>query len=95
MAEWIYQCIKDAKNSTLYAKENAALSLKERIQLYNEELRKNVSPCLYTQYMIWQCDVYVDVTCITMAVNHVFGTDEGTIIGWINRFKEPHHILTH
>lgn len=90
MARWIFQDIIDLREKFLYGSDKP---LKEKISQYKAALRACVNPEIYTQYLLWQCDIYVDVEQIEVVASHVYGTPIAQINEWIQQHKEPHHVL--
>ena len=89
---WIFQDIRDIKDEYLYGKSGA---LKNKLPAYNQALRERVSPELYVRFMIWQCDVYVDLFSIQVATTNVYPqvTNE-QVAEWVDMYKSEHHIVT-
>lgn len=91
--ENIFKPILDLKSKILY--RDSATDIRVRIAEYNAALRKNVSPKLFVRYCISQCDIYVDMTMITVATRNVYpDVAVKAVRSWILKYKEPHHFLT-
>lgn len=90
MARWIFQDIIDLREKFLYGSDEP---ISEKTKKYNSALLACVKPEIYTQYLLWQCDIYVDVKMIELVVAHVYAIGANTIDEWIKQHKEPHHIL--
>lgn len=91
---WIFQKIVDIKNVELYGGMRSGLSLSEATKNYNETLRKNVDAETYVRYCLYQCDIYVDVTCIQVAAKNVYrNITDKQVVTWLNKHKKKHHIL--
>lgn len=90
MAKWIFEDIQKIKDECLYG--NKTQTLKERIKEYNKRLREEIDPELYVKYVLWQCDIYVDVYSIIVAAENVYPQlEDEQIVSWLNNNKEEHH----
>lgn len=90
MGRWIFQDIVDLENKFLYGSDEP---LSEKMKKYNAALLACVKPEIYTQYFLWQCDIYVDVTKIEVMVADVYGISVRTIDKWIIKYKGPNQML--
>lgn len=97
MSKWIFQDIKDAQTNVLYQYPTGCSQevLQEYIRKYNAVLREMVEPEIYVRYELWTCDIYVDVEYIVAVTRDIYGdkVSQADIMGWIEKHKEPHHVL--
>ena len=94
MGKWIFQDIKDTKDSVLYENMRQGKTMKESISLYNAALRERVIPETYVRYMMWQCDIYIDSAMIIVSAQNVYPElSEKQITEWIMKHKEAHHFV--
>lgn len=89
MGKWIFEDIQTIKDECLY---NKTKTLKECIKDYNKRLREEIEPEIYVKYMLWQCDIYVDVYSIIVASKIIYPQlKDEQIVKWLNDNKEAHH----
>ena len=91
MERWIFQTIMDLRNKFLYSSDE---QVQEKMKKYNAALRACVKPELYTQYLLWQCDIYVDLQMIEIVVKHIYkDVTTEQVDEWVRLHKEEHHVL--
>lgn len=96
MAKWIFQEIEDIKKNILYVGNNIDKTFNECRKEYHEVLRKKISPELYVRYLIYSYDIKVDVYMVIVMMREVYpNISEEQVSDWIEKYKEPHHILVY
>lgn len=89
MGKWIFEDIQKLKNECLYDKTK---TFKQCLREYNKRVRESIQPEVYVKFMIWQCDIYVDVYSIIVAAENVYPQlEDEQIRGWLDKYKEEHH----
>ena len=81
--------IKDLEHNVLY--HNGKIDT----TAFDECIRKHIEPKTYTRYLLWKCDVFVDVLGIALSVESVYQGEvkRSEVIEWLENFKEEHHQL--
>ena len=91
MGKWIFEDIQKLKNECLYDKTK---TFKQCLREYRKRVRESIQPEVFVKFMIWQCDIYVDVYSMIIAAENVYPhLEDEQIRKWIDENKEEHQIL--
>lgn len=92
---WIFQDIADLEKAMhKEADENNGWVLGSPLRHFCAALREKVPAEIYTQYLLWRCDIFVDVYQICQDVCNVyFDITPLQVVEWLEQHKEEHHDL--